>query len=91
MTTERSSSVDFVSPFLELSGISVVLRKPEFRASMTKFLSVLKAEVWLRIYMQSTRHGRNPARQNENDDNDNDNDNNNSNSNSNSNSNNGTR
>ena len=49
MTTERSSSVDFVSPFLELSGISVVLRKPEFRASMTKFLSVLKAEVWLAL------------------------------------------
>ena len=49
MTSEREEIIDFVSPYFDQAGISIVLRKKEREQTLFKFLSVLKAEVWLGI------------------------------------------
>lgn len=49
MTSEREEVIDFVSPYFDQAGISIVLRKKLREQSLFKFLSVLKTEVWLGI------------------------------------------
>lgn len=49
MTTEREEVIDFVAPYFDQSGISILLRKKEPVQSIFKFMSVLKTEVWLGI------------------------------------------
>ncbi|XP_054279381.1 uncharacterized protein LOC128997746 [Macrosteles quadrilineatus] len=49
MTSEREEVVDFVAPYFEQTGISIVVRKPERRTSLFKFMTVLRLEVWLSI------------------------------------------
>ena len=41
--------IDFVAPYFDQSGISILLRKKEPEQSIFKFMSVLKWEVWLGI------------------------------------------
>jgi hypothetical protein len=41
--------IDFVTPYFDQSGISILLRKKEPEQSIFKFMSVLKWEVWLGI------------------------------------------
>ena len=46
MTTEREEVIDFVSPYYDQSGISILLRKPQPDTSVFKFLvKVLDIEV----------------------------------------------
>lgn len=49
MTSEREEVIDFVSPYFDQAGISIVIRKRVQDQSLFKFLSVLKVEVWLGI------------------------------------------
>lgn len=49
MTSEREEVIDFVVPYFEQTGISIVIRKPERRTSLFKFMTVLRLEVWLSI------------------------------------------
>ncbi|KAB0792599.1 hypothetical protein PPYR_01851 [Photinus pyralis] len=49
MTADREEVVDFVPPYFEQSGISIVMRKPVIKTSLFKFMTVLKVEVWLSI------------------------------------------
>ena len=41
--------IDFVAPYFDQSGISILLRKKKRETNVFKFLSVLKPEVCLRI------------------------------------------
>ncbi|XP_059612709.1 glutamate receptor 2 [Phlebotomus argentipes] len=49
MTAEREEVIDFVAPYFEQTGISIVLRKPVRQTSLFKFMTVLRLEVWLSI------------------------------------------
>ncbi|XP_071455793.1 ionotropic receptor 25a-like [Hetaerina americana] len=49
MTSEREEVIDFVAPYFELTGISIVMRKPVRKTSLFKFMTVLRTEVWLTI------------------------------------------
>ncbi|XP_014227924.1 ionotropic receptor 25a [Trichogramma pretiosum] len=49
MTSEREEVIDFVAPYFEQSGILIVMRKPVRKASLFKFMTVLRLEVWLSI------------------------------------------
>nr|AVH87289.1 ionotropic receptor 1 [Holotrichia parallela] len=49
MTADREEVIDFVAPYFEQSGISIVMRKPIVKTSLFKFMTVLKLEVWLSI------------------------------------------
>ena len=49
MTSEREEIIDYVSPYFDQAGISIVLRKKKKEQSLFKFLQVLKPEVWLGI------------------------------------------
>ena len=49
MTSEREEVIDFVAPYFDQSGISIILRKKEVVRSLFKFLSVLERDVWLAI------------------------------------------
>ncbi|KAF5290625.1 hypothetical protein FQR65_LT01915 [Abscondita terminalis] len=49
MTADREEVVDFVPPYFEQAGISIVMRKPVHKTSLFKFMTVLKLEVWLSI------------------------------------------
>ena len=49
MTSEREEVIDFVSPYFDQAGISIVLRKKYREQSLFRFLTVLKKEVWLGI------------------------------------------
>ena len=49
MTSEREEVVDFVAPYFDQSGISIIVRKPVRARSLFKFMEVLRAEVWLAI------------------------------------------
>ncbi|XP_025420928.1 ionotropic receptor 25a [Sipha flava] len=49
MTSEREEVIDFIAPYFEQSGISIVIRKPSRKTSLFKFMTVLKPEVWLSI------------------------------------------
>jgi hypothetical protein len=49
MTAEREEFIDFVAPYFEQTGISIVMKKPVPDRSLFKFMTVLKLEVWLSI------------------------------------------
>ncbi|XP_058794707.1 ionotropic receptor 25a isoform X2 [Phymastichus coffea] len=49
MTSEREEVIDFVAPYFEQSGILIAMRKPVRKASLFKFMTVLRLEVWLSI------------------------------------------
>ncbi|KAJ8936674.1 hypothetical protein NQ318_023141 [Aromia moschata] len=49
MTADREEVVDFVAPYFEQTGITIVMRKPVRKTSLFKFMTVLKVEVWLSI------------------------------------------
>jgi len=49
MTSEREEVIDFVAPYFDQSGISIIIRKPIRERSLFKFMEVLKIEVWLAI------------------------------------------
>lgn len=49
MTAEREESIDFVAPYFEQTGISIVMRNPIRETSLFKFMTVLRLEVWLSI------------------------------------------
>lgn len=49
MTAEREEFIDFVAPYFEQTGISIVMKKPVPDRSLFKFMTVLKLEVWMSI------------------------------------------
>ncbi|CAH1991558.1 unnamed protein product [Acanthoscelides obtectus] len=49
MTADKEEFVDFVAPYFEQTGITIVMRKPIRKTSLFKFMTVLKLEVWLSI------------------------------------------
>ena len=49
MTSEREEVIDFVAPYFDQSGISIIHRKAVVPRSLFKFLQVLKTEVWFAI------------------------------------------
>lgn len=49
MTAEREEVIDFVTPYFEQTGVSIVIRKPVPKTSLFKFMTVLRIEVWLSI------------------------------------------
>lgn len=49
MTAEREEVIDFVAPYFEQTGISIVMKKPTPDRSLFKFMTVLRLEVWLSI------------------------------------------
>ncbi|KAH8418908.1 hypothetical protein KR222_003807, partial [Zaprionus bogoriensis] len=49
MYSEREEVVDFLPPYYEQTGISIVMRKPMRRTSLFKFMTVLRFEVWVSI------------------------------------------
>ncbi|KAL5234431.1 hypothetical protein ACI65C_001841 [Semiaphis heraclei] len=49
MTSEREEVIDFIAPYFEQTGISIVIRKPTRKTSLFKFMTVLKPEVWISI------------------------------------------
>ena len=49
MTSEREEVVDFVAPYFDQSGISIIIREPVRARSLFKFMEVLRVEVWLAI------------------------------------------
>lgn len=49
MTSEREEVIDFVAPYFDQSGISIIIRKPVRARSLFKFMEVLRVEVWFAI------------------------------------------
>uniref|UniRef100_A0A6P7FE01 Ionotropic receptor 25a isoform X5 n=1 Tax=Diabrotica virgifera virgifera TaxID=50390 RepID=A0A6P7FE01_DIAVI len=49
MTADKEEVVDFVAPYFEQTGITIVMRKPVRKTSLFKFMTVLKLEVWFSI------------------------------------------
>ncbi|KAK9506897.1 hypothetical protein O3M35_008747 [Rhynocoris fuscipes] len=49
MTSEREEVIDFVAPYFEQTGFSIVIRKPFRKTSLFKFMTVLRIEVWISI------------------------------------------
>ncbi|XP_044745802.1 ionotropic receptor 25a [Coccinella septempunctata] len=49
MTADKEEVIDFIPPYYEQTGISIVMRKPDRKTSLFKFMTVLKLEVWLSI------------------------------------------
>uniref|UniRef100_A0A1B0AQH3 Ionotropic glutamate receptor C-terminal domain-containing protein n=1 Tax=Glossina palpalis gambiensis TaxID=67801 RepID=A0A1B0AQH3_9MUSC len=49
MYSEREEVIDFVAPYFEQTGISIVMRKPVRETSLFKFMTVLRLEVWMSI------------------------------------------
>ncbi len=49
MTSEREEVVDFVAPYFDQSGISIIIRQPVRPRSLFKFMEVLRVEVWMAI------------------------------------------
>lgn len=49
MTAEREEAIDFIAPYFEQTGISIIMRKPVRETSLFKFMTVLRLEVWLSI------------------------------------------
>lgn len=43
---ERETVVDFTVPYYDLVGISILMKKPEVKSSLFKFLTVLEGSVW---------------------------------------------
>ena len=42
MTSEREEVIDFVAPYFDQSGISIIIRKPVREQSLFKFMQVVK-------------------------------------------------
>ncbi|XP_014254521.1 ionotropic receptor 25a isoform X2 [Cimex lectularius] len=49
MTSEREEVIDFVAPYFEQTGLSIMIRKPLRKTSLFKFMTVLRVEVWFSI------------------------------------------
>ncbi|CAL4178048.1 unnamed protein product, partial [Meganyctiphanes norvegica] len=49
MTSEREEVIDFVAPYFDQSGISIVIRRSKPEESLFKFMLVLRWEVWVSI------------------------------------------
>ncbi|XP_057657197.1 uncharacterized protein LOC130894392 isoform X2 [Diorhabda carinulata] len=49
MTADKEEVIDFVAPYFEQTGITIVMRKPVRKTSLFKFMTVLKLEVWFSI------------------------------------------
>ncbi|KAH8303954.1 hypothetical protein KR044_005605, partial [Drosophila immigrans] len=49
MYSEREEVIDFLPPYYEQTGISIVMRKPMRKTSLFKFMTVLRLEVWVSI------------------------------------------
>ncbi|KAG7160957.1 Ionotropic receptor 25a-like 3, partial [Homarus americanus] len=49
MTSEREEVIDFVAPYFDQSGISIVIQKRQREENLFKFMTVLRAEVWVSI------------------------------------------
>ncbi|XP_072157055.1 ionotropic receptor 25a [Bemisia tabaci] len=49
MTSEREEVIDFVPPYFDQTGITIVIRKGIRKTTIFKFMTVLKLEVWLSI------------------------------------------
>ena len=47
--SEREEVVDFVAPYFDQSGISIIIREPVRPRSLFKFMEVLRVEVWMAI------------------------------------------
>lgn len=43
---ERETVVDFTVPYYDLVGLSILMKKPEIKPSLFKFLTVLETNVW---------------------------------------------
>ena len=43
---ERETVVDFTVPYYDLVGLSILMKKPEVKPSLFKFLTVLETNVW---------------------------------------------
>ncbi|XP_004536655.1 glutamate [NMDA] receptor subunit 1 [Ceratitis capitata] len=49
MYAEREEVIDYIAPYFEQTGISIVMRKPVRQTSLFKFMTVLRVEVWFSI------------------------------------------
>ncbi|XP_075156258.1 ionotropic receptor 8a isoform X1 [Haematobia irritans] len=49
MYSEREEYIDFLAPYFEQTGITIVMRKPVKKTSLFKFMTVLRFEVWMSI------------------------------------------
>lgn len=49
MYSEREEVIDFIAPYFEQTGITIVMRNPVRQTSLFKFMTVLRVEVWLSI------------------------------------------
>ena len=49
LNSEREEVVDFVAPYFDQSGISIIIREPVRPRSLFKFMEVLRVEVWMAI------------------------------------------
>lgn len=49
MYSEREEYIDFLAPYFEQTGITIVMRKPVKQTSLFKFMTVLRVEVWMSI------------------------------------------
>ncbi|XP_073830096.1 ionotropic receptor 8a [Musca autumnalis] len=49
MYSEREEYIDFLAPYFEQTGITIVMRKPVKQTSLFKFMTVLRLEVWMSI------------------------------------------
>lgn len=49
MYSEREEYIDYIAPYFEQTGISIVMRKPVRQTSLFKFMTVLRVEVWMSI------------------------------------------
>ncbi len=43
---ERENVIDFTVPYYDLVGITILMKKPEFKYSVFKFMTVLEEAVW---------------------------------------------
>ncbi|KAM7348105.1 ionotropic receptor 8a [Cochliomyia hominivorax] len=49
MYSEREEVIDYIAPYFEQTGITIVMRNPVRQTSLFKFMTVLRVEVWLSI------------------------------------------
>ncbi|XP_013108762.2 ionotropic receptor 25a [Stomoxys calcitrans] len=49
MYSEREEYIDFLAPYFEQTGITIVMRKPVKQTSLFKFMTVLRVEVWMSV------------------------------------------
>ncbi|XP_065350646.1 ionotropic receptor 25a-like [Cloeon dipterum] len=54
MTAERDEVIDFITPYVEQTGLSIVLKQPVAETSLFKFMTVLKTEVWIALVVSVT-------------------------------------